>query len=126
MNSTLPGCSAAAAPLPPFDPVQVVPSLPSIPQLPVQTEPSTSPSKSVRSKEKRENLTGLTRAEIRLLAEAVESHRTWRGELVGHGDPAAEQALAEFDARVDLMRAAIRKLKVASGIRFSGKSGRKA
>lgn len=68
----------------------------------------------------RGNLTGLSRSEIRLLSYAVESHRDWRGQLVGYDDPDVEKALDRFDATVDAMRSAIKKLRKASGIKFSG------
>lgn len=120
MNCILPDSNSVAAPQPPFTPVQVVESLPAIPQPAAQTEPPTSLS---RSKAKRENPTGLTRAEIQLLSQAVDSARSWRGSIVGHPDP---QVVQDFDDRIAAMRAAIRKLKAASGITFSGKKGRKA
>lgn len=119
MNSTLPGGSAAA-PQPPFESVQVMDCLPPAPSAP----PSCETASSKRVPLRRDNLTGLVRSEIRLLAEAVEEARTWRGTLVGHEDPEAEKALEQFDARIERMRAAIRKLKAASGYTFSGKSGR--
>lgn len=65
-----------------------------------------------------ENHTGLSRAEIRLLVEAVSAANDWRGSLVGNPDP---EPLAQFDARIAKMRAAIRKLKAASGYNFSGR-----
>jgi hypothetical protein len=134
MNSTLPG-ESAAAPQPPFESVQVMDCLPPVPNPcpSVSTsQPSTaiapsapssetgSFSGSVKARQRRDNPTGLVRSEIRLLAEAVEEARTWRGTMTGNPDP---RPLAEFDARIERMRAAIRKLKAASGYTFSG--GRK-
>lgn len=66
-----------------------------------------------------ENPTGLSRAEIRLLAEAVSAASDWRGEYLGH--PEAEPVLDAFDARITKMKAAIKKLKTASGYNFSGR-----
>lgn len=65
-----------------------------------------------------ENPTGLSRAEIRLLADAVAEANGWRGTLVGNPDP---EPLERFDAQIAKMKAAIRKLKTASGYNFSGR-----
>jgi hypothetical protein len=138
-------------PLPPFSPVQVTDSLPPVPETKVlehQAPAKTlSPDELALMKRQIEeqfpelvsawrmegaangaalasapglNRTGLTMREIRLLSTAVDSHNTWRGTLVGHS-PEADEALAEYDAGTKQMREAIKKLRKASGMKFSGK-----
>jgi hypothetical protein len=125
MNSTLPG-ESVAAPQPPFEPVQVMDCLPPVPS-PMASASSVSTSRSIaaigplaqssetgsssastKARQRRDNPTGLTRAEIRLLAEAVGMVKAWH---VNHEDDLKKLAQA------------IRKLKAASGYTFSG--GRK-
>lgn len=135
-DTASPGCAGLTPPLPPFSPVQVTSCLPPItveatqkmldrfraehPKITsfwegeaLKTVPDVKP-----PIQRRENPTGLSRAEIRLLAEAVSEANDWRGSLVGNPDPGP---LDEFDARITKMKAAIKKLKTASGYNFSGR-----
>ena len=121
MNSTLPG-SSAAAPQPPFAPVQVMDCLPPAPSIPapsVQSSETKSHATLKPTPLRRDNPTGLTRAEIRLLAEAVKVVQTYGVNYL--------QAFSAFEAEANLKKLAqaIRKLKVASGYTFTGKSGRR-
>lgn len=140
-DSSVPKPEGLASPAPPFTPVQVMSSLPpaKIAQQSLDgfraghpkitsfwegeaMKAGVSPSEkslivSPSEKSRQPNPTGLSRAEIRLLADAVTEANNWRGSMVGNPDP---EPLARFDAQIAKMRAAIRKLKVASGYTFSG------
>jgi hypothetical protein len=80
-------------------PVQVVDSLPPMPAI-------AKPARVVR----KPNPTGLSRAEIRLLADAVAEAAAWRGHQSPEDHPA-------FDAHIAKMKAALRKLRAAAGVR---------
>lgn len=135
-DSSVPKPEDLASPAPPFTPVQVTSCLPPItveatqkmldrfraehPKITsfwegeaLKTVPDVKP-----PIQRRENPTGLSRAEIRLLADAVAEANGWRGTLVGNPDP---EPLAHFDAQIAKMKAAIKKLKTASGYNFSGR-----
>lgn len=119
-DTTSPGSAGLTAPLPPFSPVQVTSSLPPLSVEPTGHSNSTPMVRASSTKRRPDsgNPTGLSRAEIRLLAEAVSEANDWRGSLVGNPDPGP---LDEFDARITKMKAAIKKLKTASGYNFSGR-----
>lgn len=118
-DTTSPGCAGLTPPLPPFSPVQVTSSLPPLGTAPMDRSVSlTTVDASSLTKitlPPSTNHTGLSRAEIRLLAEAVSEAEVWRGTLTEEADR------HEFDARITKMKAAIRKLKAASGYNFSGR-----
>jgi len=105
-------------------PVQVVDSLPPMPAVvgtfdtTICGQPATVQVTAIGYKPpkaaKKPNPTGLSRAEIRLLADAVNEADAWRGSITCHPDP---HVVLEFDEKIAKMKAAIRKLRAAAGVR---------